>query len=121
MIKINTLLATLLIGLFAGTADAQQAPKMDLSTEAMVAVCKDTQDPASQNFCFGFGEGVYQGYLIGLDPKAPKTICVATDSITREQVLKDFLDWVQRNPQYNKDYAAGTIMKFLPERFPCKN
>jgi hypothetical protein len=121
MIKINVLLATLSASFFAVTAQAQEAPRMDLSTEAMVSVCKNTEDPASQNFCFGFGEGVYQGYLIGLDPKAPKTICVPKDTITREQVLKDFLQWVQSNPQFNKEYAAGSIMKFLPTRFPCKN
>ena len=35
-------------------------PNSDASTAAFVALCQNRADVEAQNFCFGFGEGVYQ-------------------------------------------------------------
>jgi hypothetical protein len=108
-----------------GSAQAQTAsasiPKPDVSTEAMVKLCKNKSDQLAQTFCFGFGEGVYQASLLGNGQQKP-TICVPESGAgtTRDQVLAEFLTWVDANPQLNKEPAAAAVMKFLPLRFPCK-
>lgn len=120
MLKINFLLATLLGTVLSASAWAQTAPRMDLSAKAFAALCSNKEDAAAQNFCFGFGEGVYQGYIMNRDPKAAPTICAASENVTREEVLKDFLAWLPRNAKYEDEYAASTLITFLLARFPCK-
>ena len=123
MTKILIALAGALLAI--GSAQAQPAPasipKPDVSTEAMVALCKNKADQLGQTFCFGFGEGVYQAALQGIGQQKP-IICIPQDGpgSTRDQVLAEFLAWADANPQLNKDPAAATVMKFLPLRYPCK-
>lgn len=112
--------------LAAGVAQAQTTtdaiPKPDVSTEAMVSLCKNTSDQIGQTFCYGFGEGIYQAALLGNGQQRP-TICLPAGGLTstREQVLAEFLTWVDAQPSLSKDPAAATVMKFLAVRYPCKN
>ena len=111
---------TALAMLFSGTSYAQrEMPKADASTQAMVNLCQDTADQEGQNFCCGFGEGVYQANMINRDSRAAKTICVP-EGMSRRDVLADFIKWSRANPQYDNDQAAATVMRYLPLRFPCK-
>lgn len=114
--------ATVLIaasGAIATGALAQTPlPNSDASTAAFVALCQNRADVEAQNFCFGFGEGVYQSFVMQRSPNAKPTICVPK-GISRDTVLSDFLVWTQARPQYNGDYAAKTIIRFLGSRYPC--
>jgi hypothetical protein len=93
-------------------------PNSDASTAAFVALCQNRADVEAQNFCFGFGEGVYQSFMMQRSPNAKPTICVPK-GMSRDTVLSDFLVWTQARPQYNGDYAAKTIIRFLGSRYPC--
>jgi len=93
-------------------------PNSDASTAAFVALCQNRADIEAQNFCFGFGEGVYQSFVMQRSPNAKPTICVPK-GMSRDSVLSDFLVWTQARPQYNGDYAAKTIVRFLSSRVPC--
>jgi hypothetical protein len=93
-------------------------PNSDASTAAFVALCQNRADIEAQNFCFGFGEGVYQSFVMQRSPNAKPTICVPK-GMSRDSVLSDFLVWTQARPQYNGDYAAKTIVRFLSSRYPC--
>jgi hypothetical protein len=93
-------------------------PNSDASTAAFVALCQNRADIEAQNFCFGFGEGVYQSFVMQRSPNAKPTICVPK-GMSRDTVLSDFLVWTQARPQYNGDYAAKTIIRFLSSRYPC--
>jgi hypothetical protein len=93
-------------------------PNSDASTAAFVALCQNRADVEAQNFCFGFGEGVYQSFVMQRGPSAKPTICVPK-GISRDAVLSEFLVWTQARPQYNGDYAAKTITRFLSSRYPC--
>ena len=93
-------------------------PNSDASTAAFVALCQNRADVEAQNFCFGFGEGVYQSFVMQRSPNAKPTICVPK-GMSRDTVLSDFLVWMQARPQYNGDYAAKTIIRFLSSRYPC--
>ncbi len=93
-------------------------PNSDASTAAFVALCLNRADVEAQNFCFGFGEGVYQSFVMQRGPSSKSTICVPK-GMSRDTVLSEFLVWTQARPQYNGDYAAKTIMRFLNSRYPC--
>ena len=93
-------------------------PNSDASTAAFVALCQNRADVEAQNFCFGFGEGVYQSFVIQRSPNAKPTICVPK-GMSRDAVLSDFLVWTQARPQHNGEYAAKTIIRFLNNRYPC--
>jgi len=114
--------ATVLIaasGAIATGALAQTPlPNSDASTAAFVALCQNRADVEAQNFCFGFGEGVYQSFVMQRSPNAKPTICVPK-GMSRDTVFSDFLVWTQARPQYNGDYAAKTIIRFLSSRYPC--
>ena len=93
---------------FAANANAQRdLPAVDAST-------------AGRSFCFGFGEGVYQGYLANRNPNAKPTICFNNQSETRNEVLQKFLVWIKVNPRFNQDKAATTLMRFFAQSYPCK-
>ena len=98
----------------------QNLPRADVSTEAMVALCQSRTDLDAQTFCYGFGEGVYQTYELNLNPQAPKTVCLPEVGVARDVVLAEFIQWALANPQYNKDKAAATEIRYLPIKFPCK-
>jgi hypothetical protein len=97
-----------------------QAKPYDASTAAMVELCKARDDIDAQNFCFGFGEGVYQTFLASRPAGSKSSICFAPSNHTREQVLEDFLKWNRQNPQFNPEQAAKTLIRFFKQRYPCK-
>ena len=93
-------------------------PNSDASTAAFVALCQNQADVEAQNFCFGFGEGVYQSFVMQRGPNSKPTICLPK-GVSRDAVLSEFVLWTQARPQYNGDYAAKTITRFLSSRYPC--
>jgi hypothetical protein len=93
-------------------------PNSDASTAAFVALCQNRADVEAQNFCFGFGEGVYQSFVMQRSPNAKSAVCIPK-GVSRDAVLSDLLVWTQARPQYNGDYAAKTIIRFLTSRYPC--
>ena len=95
-------------------------PKNDASTAALVELCKNLNDADAQNFCFGFGEGVYQAYLASRNPKLKPSICFSSNAATREIILQEFLLWTQANPQFNQERAAKTLVRFFEAKYPCK-
>ena len=106
---------------FAGIAQAQEnLPRADVTTEAMVAMCKNRGDVEAQAFCFGFGEGVYQAYVVNRPPHTANRICVSKDPVSRRKVLDDFLKWSDANPHHDQDPAATTLLRFLYVQFSCK-
>jgi len=95
-------------------------PKNDASTGALVDLCKNPNDADAQNFCFGFGEGVYQTYLANRNAKQRPSICFSAEAGTREVILQEFLAWNQNNPQFNRERAAKTLVRFFEAKYPCK-
>lgn len=95
-------------------------PKDDASTAALVDLCKNLNDVDGQNFCFGFGEGVYQAYLANRNPKMKGNICFVGNAGTREDILREFLGWAQVHPQFNQERAAKTLVRFFEAKYPCK-
>lgn len=115
------LIASCLMLVSAGASFAQTAPKASTSTESFVQLCNNKKDVAAQNFCNGFGQGVYETYLISRHPKNAKPfICAGESKATRQEHLDAFASWTVKNPQYNQMSAADTILRYLGENYPCK-
>ena len=117
--KISLAISTALL-LQANTFAQSDLPKNDASTAALVDLCKNLNDADAQNFCFGFGEGVYQAYLANRNSKQKPSICFSSETGTREVILQEFLTWNQNNPQFNRERAAKTLVRFLEAKYSCK-
>jgi len=120
LFKKNLLIIGVVLLLQVNTFAQTELPKNDASTAALVELCKNLNDADAQNFCFGFGEGVYQAYLANQRPKMKLGICLASSATTREVILQEFLLWNQNNPQFNQERAAKTLVRFFEARYPCK-
>ncbi|WP_128112419.1 Rap1a/Tai family immunity protein [Polynucleobacter necessarius] len=115
-----TFILTASILSFVPSAFAQKdLPADDASTAAFVELCKNP-DEQGRSFCFGFGEGVYQGYLANRRQDAKPAICFGERSETRNEILQKFLAWSKANPQFNNEKAAKTLMRFFTVNYPCK-
>ena len=93
--------------------------EQNATTAELVELCSQNDDEA-QNFCFGFGEGVYQTYLMGLPKKDPAPFCPTKSEDTREVARKKFLAWSKAHPQFNSEPAAQSVIRFLKVQYPCK-
>lgn len=111
--------ALLSASVFAAPA-AQQEPAHAMTTAQVVDLCKHKESPQAVGFCNGFGQGVYDSYLVTRHPKkAPSTICVKQPAPQRQQVLDDFMAWAGDHPEYDAKPAAESVLRFLSDRFPC--
>ncbi len=90
-----------------------------VSTQDMLAVCREKYEPLARNFCYGFGEGVYQLYRAQLGNTPDTSICFKSGAQTRDQVLDDFVAWASARPDLANQPAAGTILLFLRQQYPC--
>ena len=95
-------------------------PANDASTAALVELCKNRNDQDAQNFCFGFGEGVFQAYLASQPTNAKPSVCFPQQGGSREAILQEFLKWNRANPQFNSERAAKTLVRFFEQSYPCK-
>ena len=104
----------------AATASSQNLPKSkEATTSAMAELCSQKSDPIAQNFCYGFGEGVFQANVTASKSNSPDTICLPTQA-TRAQLLDDFIAWTRKTPEVANWYASDAIMRYLNETFGCK-
>jgi len=106
--------------IFCVTQVAYSANNPDASTAALVEICQNPNDQDAQNFCFGFGEGVYQSYLANRSPNQRSRICFDRSENSREMILQKFLQWHQANPQFDSERAAKTLIRFFSQAYPCK-
>ena len=112
--------ALLAVSAFAAAPAAQPTQRVT-STGEMVTLCKDKANAQVQSYCNGFGQGVYDSYLVTRHPKAaPSKICVKQPAPQRQQVLDEYVAWAEGKPQIKDMPAAESALRFLAERFPCQ-
>jgi len=105
----------------ASSAMAQDVPKAQTTTAQFVGFCQNKASATEQNFCHGFGQGVYDTYLITRHPEsAPAFICVGNPAPSRQEAIDGFIKWSTSNAQFNQASAADTILRYLGETYPCK-
>lgn len=129
----KTFVAAWVIALSAGSVWAQNNPSTSsspattsiadttpaVSTQDMVSVCSQKYEPLARNFCYGFGEGVFQLYKAQLGNSPETSICFKSGEKTRDQVLDEFVAWANARPEMATQPAAGTILLFLRQQYPC--
>jgi len=116
----------------AATAWLWSPPALAVSTEDFLIV--DTQDaidicttPESDPmyapaiaFCHGYLVGAYQYHVaLHAGPKAKPVVCLPDPPPTRVQAIEQFIAWAKAHPQYAKDRAVESLVKFLTEKYPC--
>ena len=100
-------------------AAAPAAPSTKvISTQELVTLCKDKTSAQSQSYCGGFGQGVYDSYLVTRTKKSPSNICIPQGT-KNDKVVQEFIDWTAANAQYNGAPAAEAVLRFLNNRYPC--
>jgi hypothetical protein len=110
-----------------GWAYAVSEKNFELDTTGdLVALCTaPSTDPLQKeavNVCYGFLIGSYHYHVAeyaGL-PSGSPLVCLPEPKPPRAKVLKMFLDWTKKHPEYMGDEAVGTWFRFLIETYPCK-
>ena len=111
--------ALISVSAFAAAPAAQPQQRVT-STGEIVQLCKDKANAQVQSYCNGFGQGVYDSYLVTRHPKAaPSKICVKQPAPQRQQVLDEYVAWAEAKPAIKDMPAAESALRFLAERFPC--
>jgi hypothetical protein len=109
------------LALVAASAVHAETPATVTLTGPYVAMCQNKTSVAEQNFCHGFGQGVYDMYLMSRHPKkAPAYVCPPTPGPKRAEALEAFVVWANQNTQFADKSAADTLMRYLGERYPCQ-
>jgi len=99
-----------------GTAHA-----VNVTTTEMVTICQNTSSAASQSFCDGYAQGVYDMYVSGIHPTAnPAYVCFSKPGPSRASVIKGYIDWAAEATEYGRFPAADTLMRYLATTYPCK-
>jgi hypothetical protein len=115
----SLLLAGLTI--FAASAAHAAAPSGVTLTGQYVAMCQNKTSVSDQNFCHGFGQGVYDSYVMSRHPKkAPHYVCPPSPGPKRDAAIDAFVVWANQNTQYADQSAADSIMRYLATTYPCK-
>jgi hypothetical protein len=118
--KKTLVLVSAAISLSAVAAPPAPTTYKFISTEQIVAMCKNKDNAQDQGYCSGFGQGVYDGYLQMLHPtKGQKRICIGQETKDSE-IVPAFIKWTEANPKYNNKPASEAVLHFLDQRHPCK-
>ena len=91
-----------------------------ISTEQMVAMCKNTENQRDQAYCSGFGQGVYDGYLQMTHPRKGKQWICIPEGTKDPEIVSAYIKWAEQNPKYGNKAASESILHFLDQRYPCK-
>ena len=113
------LIALVALSAFCGFAQAQEKVQV-LSAQELVTVCKLPASPESRSFCIGYTTAIYDTYLATRNPQRAKPfICIKQPAPLRDEVIGEYVKFVQTNQQASDKPAAGVFLGFLATRFPC--
>jgi hypothetical protein len=70
------------------------------------------------HFCHGFIAGTYQ-YHEALVPKFGRVVC-PPQGITRNDGVRIFTEYLQANPQHEKNAATEVLMESWAAKYPCR-
>jgi hypothetical protein len=90
----------------------------------VVALCSaPSGDPlyvAAVHMCQGFGTGTYQTIIaMTRHDKIAPLVCQPDPPVSRNEAIRQFLDWASQNPRYLREPAVEVVGRFLVTRYPC--
>lgn len=94
------------------------------TTEELIALCaanpKDTDYAKAIHFCHGYLVGAYDYYqAVNNGPEGKKLVCFPDPRPSRNKAIEEFVVWVGKHPEYNKELPVETEFRFLMEKWPC--
>ena len=107
-------------------------------TQDIIELCQvSPNDPLYKeaiHFCHGYLVGAFHYQKVfysrpGFSPLVclPKPNPSATEtmiehvSMSRTKTITEYVQWAKNNPDYWKEPTVDTLMKFLIDKFPCKD
>ncbi len=105
---------------------AQAAPRaIDLHARTagdLAKLCaaspREASGDAKINYCHGFAQGVVDTALHYT--RDHKVFCLPDPAPKRSTTLQEFVKWVQDKAERGRMAAAGGLVRFLHDRFPCQ-
>ena len=95
-------------------------------TQDIIELCSASPtDPLYKeaiHFCHGYLVGIYQyQHDFYSNPGFSPLVCPPDPKPSRNQTIANYVEWVKTHPEYLKERAVDTAMKFLTEKFPCED
>ncbi|MDZ7698961.1 MAG: Rap1a/Tai family immunity protein [Deltaproteobacteria bacterium] len=73
------------------------------------------------HFCIGFLTGAYHYHMVANSgPDGNPLVSLPDPPPKRSKVMSDFVEWVNRHPQYKDEEPVDTWFRFLVETYPCE-
>lgn len=109
------------VTIFALAGGMGTAHAVNISTADLVSICKDKGNAASQQFCNGYAQGVYDMYVSSIHPtKNPAYVCFPNPGPSREAVIDGYVSWASKVTEFNRLPAADSMMRYLATTYACK-
>ena len=94
------------------------------TTDDLVAICTAPDgDPLQEeaiSFCMGYLVGAYHYHMAeNAGPVGSPMVCPPDPRPPRAQVVKMFMDWVKKHPEYKNDEPVEIWFRYLIETYPC--
>jgi len=95
------------------------------TTGDLVGLCAvpsgDPLQGEAVGFCIGFLVGAYHYHMAeNSGPAGSPMVCLPDTPPPRSKVVKMFMAWVKKHPQYMDEEPVETWFRFLIETYPCK-
>ena len=95
------------------------------TTDDLVTICTvpdgDPLQEEALSFCMGYLVGAYHYHVVeNSGPDGNLMVCPPDPRPPRAKVLKMFMDWVKKHPEYKNGEPVETWFRFLTETYPCK-
>lgn len=114
-----------LVGLTPQSQAVTQDNFLARNTQDIIELCTVAPaDPlyvAATHFCHGYLVGAYQfqeAFYNG--PDISPLVCPPEPKPSRNQAIAQFIEWAKSHPEYAKERAVDTEMRFLVKQWPCK-
>jgi Rap1a immunity proteins len=111
----------------AGVAAAVTEEDFEVkTTRNLLNLCAvSADDPRAKEaiqMCQGYLVGAYDFHIAeSAGPGGGRLVCIAEKSVTRNQAVAMFVEWLKAHPQYMNEAPVNTEFRFLTEKWPCKN
>ena len=120
----NALVAASAASVLASPALAVETSNFNLgTTRDLVALCSDQPDDPlyaeALQFCYGFMAGVAQLHRALVRADDIKPVACPQHEVTREALVRVFLDWARANPGNMDELPAESVKRAAVAAWPC--
>jgi hypothetical protein len=108
----------------ASSALALETSNFNLgTTRDLVALCSGQPDDPlyaeALQFCYGYVAGVAQVHRLLVHADDIRPVACPQHEVTREALVRVFLDWAHANPGAMDELPAASVMRAASAAWPC--